>query len=313
MNVMPKLVIVFISLLASAPLLAVDKYEYYDAISISGEAGKTFNVGALLEEKGIRISGNISLLLENSQYCVTSLVPTNPLVTKLEFLSETGLSNLRTTSNYCSHNGTWVDIDRFENLKNINVVFGNELRKRIELRSGTELVHILLTSEFFTPVHSNKIQNILDSATAFANKHGDLYTPRGCAEIVGYIASEAGVPINDYYWHRPEDNFDRSGQWKRIYRSDQDTRTNFNYQSILKAGDIVNTFLGGRSQHMYIVTKVFPDGSIETVDNTNVSSRIGRHIIRDANATDVSVYRLDESAATNVDFPHYLRQIRASK
>ena len=165
--------------------------------------------------------------------------------------------------------------------------------------SKTALIDIHLTSEFFTPVHSNKIQNILDSATAFANKHGDLYTTLGCSNIVAYITSEAGVPINGYYWHSPKDNFDRSGQWKRVYRSDQETRKNFNYQSILKAGDIVNTFLNGSVQHMYIVTKVFPNGSIETVDNTNPSSRIGRHIIRDANATDVSVYRLDESAATN--------------
>jgi hypothetical protein len=263
---------------------------FYGAIQVSGKAGDTFSIGRTLTANHIELSGPVNVWFGHTISTVALLSADNTsestwIVPNVAGLSYGGFANIGTRAQ-----GEMLNAARQNLLDDVIVTFGNELRKSVQVQTSTTTISIVLTPEFYSPVGTDAIENLKQSATAFLNKYAGLVSINGCTDIAAYIAAEAGVPITLDIYHAPSDNPPVSGAWSIAYRSDVNPVPN--YQQILKTGDIVNTWLYGSVQHTYLVTNVQSNGKIETVDNTAAGSKIGRHLITDTLGRDVTVYRL---------------------
>ena len=265
-------------------------HSFYGAIEVSGKAGDTFSIGRTLAANHVELSGPVNVWFGHTVSTVALLSANNTsestwIIPNVAGLTYGGFANINTRSQGEMLNATGQNL-----LDDVIVTFGNELRKSVQVQTSTTAISIVMTPEFYNPVGTDAIENLKQSATGFLNKYTGLVSINGCTDIAAYIAAEAGVPITLDIYHAPSDNPPTSGAWSIAYRSDVNPVPN--YQQLLKAGDIVNTWLYGSIQHTYLVTNVQSDGQIETVDNTAAGSKIGRHLITDSLGRDVTVYRL---------------------
>ncbi|HEX3808647.1 MAG TPA: bluetail domain-containing putative surface protein [Rhizomicrobium sp.] len=142
-------------------------------------------------------------------------------------------------------------------------------------------------------------KEIVSSAENFAKAYTGILNDNDCDKIACAVSGAAGAALNDDTTDslKPAQN-QEGGFWRIAYRGSDKGHIN-DWQTLVKAGDIVRMGWKGGGHHTTTVLAVNKDGSMKVFDNDGTNSKgqdiIGIHNVNydtQTIATTITIYRL---------------------
>lgn len=143
------------------------------------------------------------------------------------------------------------------------------------------------------------VNDIISSANAFSKAYSGAPNDNDCHKIACAVAGAAGAAFNDDTTYSLDPSQNQSQGFWRIAYSGAQKHPVADWQTLVKAGDIVRMGWQGGGQHTCTVLAVNKNGSIKVFDNDDHNSKgvedIGTHSVnydQQTIASTVTIYRL---------------------